>query len=175
MFENCVSEKTYKRSVTVVTVISVIVGLIGFILAIFGVFQMGVVQKDEVIKSDFEVPGLDESGFGVGLLLLGIFAIILAVLGCLAAKKLTNCFTIPYIVLTFLVGLIILILALVVLGAGSKYVDKFQEKGCKKLTKKTEITEAYNNAISKWVCSDECPCWSGPDKSTEKLWRDYPD
>lgn len=125
MFENCVSEKTYKRSVTVVTIVSVLVGLIGLLLAVFGVFQMGIVQKKEVIQSDFEVPGLDESGFGVGLLLLGVFAILLGVLGCLAARKLTNCFTIPYIVLTFLVGFIILIIAVVIMGAGAKYVDKF--------------------------------------------------
>ena len=47
---------------------------------------MGLVQKDEKIEN-LNIPGLDESGFGVGFLLLGVVAIVLSILGCCAAQK----------------------------------------------------------------------------------------
>lgn len=37
------------------------------------------------------------------------------------------------------------------------------------------MTEKYNNAISRWVCSTECPCWEGENKSIENTWKDYKD
>jgi tetrahydromethanopterin S-methyltransferase subunit C len=66
---------------------------------------------------------VDTSGFGTGVLIVGAVAFLVGILGCLTCKCKKVCFTLPFIILTLIIGLVLLILGLLLLGAASTLVD----------------------------------------------------
>jgi len=66
----------------------------------------------------------------MGVLVLGIFSFLVGVLGCLVCKFKKPCFAIPYIILTGIIGLIMVIIGIVALGVAEGAVDEYQAKAC---------------------------------------------
>lgn len=101
------------------------------------------------------------------MLILGAVAILVGLLGCATCKCKKPCFTIPFIILTLVAGLVLLILGLVLLGAANQLVDKAQDGVCKiSENSNANIAENYNKAVEVYVCSEICPC----DEKNKELW-----
>jgi len=111
----CYSNSCKSNSAKIVMVISFMILILGVVTAIFGAIQMGVVQK----KDTFTSAEIDLSGFGNGVLGLGLLTILLSVFGLLTAKYKKAYFSIPFIISTLIAGIIFLILATFILGLGS--------------------------------------------------------
>lgn len=148
------------RSIWAVTILSIPMLVLGFVTLVYGIFQVGLVTKNEKID-ELEIPYLDQSGLGIGVMILGAFTVLLGILGFLSARSQKCIFTGPFIIFAFITGLILFIISILVLGYSSEIGDKFQKVGCNALNNETaeSFTKRYDEHISRWVCSEECPCW----------------
>jgi len=146
-----------------------LIGLLGVITIGLGIMQMGVVQKPfpKYIKLE-----IDESGLGMGVLLLGVVSFLVGVLGCLVCKFKKPCFAVPYIILTGIIGLVMLIIGIVALGVAADAVEQVKDKAC---AESDSLVAKYAEVISDNMCTDTCMCYSGPSNSNKDLWEGYGD
>lgn len=167
----CYSNKTKAYSAKFVAVVSILITILGIITAALGSIQMGVVQR----KNEWaNIEALDVSGFGTGVLILGAFCVILGLLGCATFKCKKPFFAIPFIILSMIVGLILLILGVIIMGFAGELVDTVQNKICQVGDNQYQnLANKYNDAIQKYVCSEMCPCPLGEDGANQKLWERY--
>ena len=64
---------------------------------------------------------MDASGFGMGTLGLGIFVIIISILGGMSGKYMRPCFIIPFVVCAGFLALGFFIIAAISMGAGTVF------------------------------------------------------
>lgn len=163
----CYSDRTKACCAKVVMFVSLAILLLGLITAVFGLMQMGVVQN----PTNYTTFTFDESAFGMGILALGVLAIVIAVLGLMTAKCKKWCFTLLFIVLAAVVGLILLIVAFILM-ADDSLIEAGKEAACS-----TDVSAKANNqyikTVDHWVCSTTCPCPEGPNGDWKKLWTSY--
>lgn len=119
----CYSDRCKSISVKIVAVVSVIITILGLITAVLGAMQMGVVNLDKPV-SWAGLPAIDQSGFGLGIMVVGAFAFLTGLLGCCTCKCKKACFTIPFVILSLILGLVLLIVGLLLIGVASTFVDK---------------------------------------------------
>lgn len=63
-------------------------GLMGLVAVIFGVMQLGKFPEVSKKAESFKMPGInDGAGIGMGNIVLGVFALIVACFGCLTGHK----------------------------------------------------------------------------------------
>lgn len=146
----------------IIMIISVFMGLVGLITLIFGLLNTGTIPGGDKLKF---IP--DMSNLGLGIVFLGIIAIVIAVLGCMLRKYKNCCFATLYIVLTGIVGLICLILGFVMVG-GSGLVMQATNAACKGARDAFEAE--FTNAVDNVMCSATCPCDPGPQNSNKQIW-----
>lgn len=166
----CYSDKVKAIAAKVVGAISVIIVIVGIISVILGAIQMGAVQKP---NSWSGIDAFDQSGLGIGILVLGAIAILIGLCGFLTCKCKKPWFTVPFMLLTFVIGVIILIIGLVILGAAAGLVDDLQAKLCQSISQSangSQLSYKYNQAVQNFVCSQTCPCPAGDNNEIEKLW-----
>lgn len=133
---------------------------------------MGVVSKPNKWTG---VEAFNESGFGTGVLILGAIAILVGLLGCATCKCKKACFTIPFVILTLIIGLVLLIIGVVLMGAAGDFIDKAQKRICEvTASSNNALAENYNNAVEIFVCSKACPCPQGEGGATKTLWSNVP-
>lgn len=99
----------------------------------------------------------------MGVIILGVFAMGLGVLGCFTFKCKKAIFAIPFVILNFLIGLIIFILGIAMLTPVASNVAYDRLCG-----PKSTMDKSYNSAVSNFMCTDWCPC--PDDDATKKLW-----
>jgi hypothetical protein len=116
----CYSDKIKAMTAKVVGVFSAILLLIGLITAILGGMQMGAVQKPND-WSGFK--GVDQSGFGVGVLILGAFVVLTGIFGLLTCKYKKPYFTCPFVGCTLVIGLVVLVIGVIIIGVAGNLVD----------------------------------------------------
>lgn len=104
-----------------------------------------------------------QSGFSNLILAGGVLAIITGVMGLLTAKFKNPFFTAPFIALSFIIGLLMFIGAMLSLFAATHVTDAEQQM-CE-LQESPEspksgdlIFQKYNQLVDQWVCSGACPC-----------------
>jgi ABC-type transport system involved in multi-copper enzyme maturation permease subunit len=166
----CYSDKVKSIAAKVVGAISVVVVIAGIICIILGAIQMGSVQKPDNWSG---MPAFDQSGLGIGILVLGAIALLTGLCGFATCKCKKPCFTIPFILLTLVIGVIVLIIGLLILGAAKGLVDDAQAKLCDAVSVSEggkEVSYKYNQAVQNFVCSQTCPCPTGANGEIEKMW-----
>lgn len=79
-------------------------------------------------------------------------------------------FSIPFIMLSFITGIIILALGLIFMGLGGVGTNALRELACDS----NEHTEGqYMATVDKFMCSKTCPCPPGNDDYFKNLWIGY--
>lgn len=171
----CYSDKCKAMCAKVVLGVSVLVGLMGIICIVVGLIARGNIKNEKAVELIKGV-NLDFSVFGIVILLLGVVATTIGVLGCCTSKCKNCLFSTLFIILTAVTGLIILIIGALMIGLGSPQMIKEAKKAvCRSENPNAplDINEAYTNLVNKWVCSDLCPCSAGPDGDWETMWKTY--
>ena len=98
------------------------------------------------------------SSFFVGL---GILVLATSILGCATAKMKKACFAIPFGILTFIFGLILLIIGFMGMAIGTPAVkDVLMKAGCNNDPSNPMIKfdNQFNEMVVKPMCSGLCPC-----------------
>lgn len=116
------------------------------------------------------MPGFDTKLFGNAILALGVFGCITACLGIAAAKKKNAFFTLPFMIISGLVGLALLAFAAVILGLDKGFVEKFTKGSCEKISNGNDrnMPDDYDYLVSRTMCSNACPC----DEQYKSIWMD---
>lgn len=125
---------------------------------------------------------------GVVALVGGILALILSFLGCCTIKYKHVCVTCPFVICSFLIGLMALITGGLVMGGGAR--DQVIKAACKEPIKsfgnknaKQIMRTEYADIVDKVMCSsDLCPCdnangiktkWENDKMSNEQAIKKY--
>lgn len=106
----------------------------------------------------------------MGTLAMGAIVLLTSVLGCATGKFKKPCFALPFIILTAIMGLILLIVGAVALSSGEVF-QKVKDEAC---AQDSTIQNQYKNTVDRYVCSQECPCPAGENDQIKKLWRSLP-
>jgi hypothetical protein len=77
-------------------------------------------------------------------------------------------FTVPFIILTFVCGIVLIILGMLLAGFGGFY-EALVDNLC--AAKGTEIENDYRVTVDKYVCSKDCPCPQGPGLKYQTYWE----
>ena len=168
----CFKNKTKHTCSKVVIVISVLSLLMGLITALYGFAMAGAGGEYTSQYGDFDVKG----GQAFVTIIGGIFCIVVGVLGLLTGKFKKPIFTIPFIVLAFLIA-ILLFAGAAVMGGGEEDLKKIVSDGCNTSlgtqfdgkTTSELFKEQYLDLVDRWVCSDTCPC----PESVKGTWEAY--
>lgn len=104
---------------------------------------------------------------GVGMILLGIFCIVLALIGFMQARCQGAMTTIGYIIFAGLFATILIIIGMVLGGfAGDTMFLEIRSGLC---SQAGTIKEQYGRAVNAQMCSTQCPC-DGSDADTVAMW-----
>lgn len=141
--------------------ISVVLGIFGLITLAMGGMSSGG-APDALTKYMPKDNKLAEGGNAGPAMALGVLILIVSLLGCATAKKKHPCFAIPFGMLTFLFGVILLIVgALAMIIASPKIKEMFKAAGCPANNDQApmiQFDKQYTDMIVKPMCSDLCPC-----------------
>jgi ABC-type transport system involved in multi-copper enzyme maturation permease subunit len=166
---SCYNDKIKNYCKWVVSVVSVILFILGGLTLLLGALAMGMVENKTKFMPEFKI---DESGLGLGILLLGGIVLITSILGCCLAKNTNMCFAIPFMILTLLFGIVMVIIGLIAINVSGPVVDKLKIEVCTSDQAKS-LNGEYKNAVSKYVCSNICPCPEGDDQENKLMWEGY--
>ena len=148
--------------------LSILIFLLGATCAAFGVLQYGII--DETVQADFTTFSVDKSSFGLVTMCAGGLAVIIGCLGCCTGRCKKPVFAVPFILLTFIVGIVILVMGILMMGIGGIATDKVRDLACEQAT---DINIQYMVTVDKFVCSKTCPCPKGPNNEYENMWNGY--
>ena len=135
---------------------------------------MGLISNpDQYADGDF----LSEIDIGqqLGMAVVGLGAVtfFLSMLGCLSAKFMKTLFTVPFIILSFIIGIVMLSISLTMTGAFG-FFDDIMADLC--VNQGQEIANAYTMSVEHFICSQTCPCPRGEnDKYSKKWWNETSD
>jgi len=94
-----------------------------FLLSV-GVIALGILQTGRVVPPDSKTFGLDinmsQSGYALPVMVVGLLTLLTALLGCCVCKcKNKACFAVPFGVITFIIGVVLIVLGVLAVSAGS--------------------------------------------------------
>jgi hypothetical protein len=168
----CYSDKTKHMCSKIVIAVSALMGLMALISVIFGLIQLGKIPMTSEQKEVFQIPGMTSGakGIGAGNIVIGIFGLLIACLGCLTGKKKEVCFAFPYGILTFIITIVFLVIALISGGISSEAGQKaIFDAACgvnivvpgqsgKTINTNLDLSEQYTKYVDQPTCSLFCPC-----------------
>jgi len=105
---------------------------------------------------------------GLGILILGSIIVLISLLGCATGKWKKPYFAVPFIILTLIIGIAILVIGIVITFA-STIISDLSSEACNNYSEQID----YNSVVSKYVCSKTCPCPTGEDDFNKNLWSSY--
>ena len=165
----CYSNETKHKCAKIVIYISVVVLLLGLLTAIFGFMQSSAGKE---YATEYGVSFDISGGFAVGTIIGGILCIITGVLGLLTGKFKKAIFTIPFLVMSFLI-FILLVVAGGIMAGGEEAITEIVDKACaaKPQGFDQSTKELFESQLSTLVdaqmCTDVCPC----DEAAEATWN----
>ncbi len=156
----CYSNELKHKCAKIVLIVSIFIGILGLVTTIFGFLQTGDGQQYAADYAQFDVEG----GFAAGTIVGGVFCIVTAVLGCAAGKFKKFFFTVPFLVLSFILFIFLAIAGGILAGdkgtltdlveeACAQTYENFEGKSTKEL-----IEEQYFELVDKNMCTDLCKC-----------------
>jgi len=108
-------------------------------------------------------------------MVVGLLTLLTALLGCCVCcsdkwKCPKACFAVPFGIVTFVMGVALIVLGGLAVSAGSLLTpETFKGPICAS-AKAQDAVAAYTTAIDKVMCSEECPCAQGAGRSNQELW-----
>lgn len=159
----CFSDACKARSGAIVLCISVLIGILGIItIALGGLLSgFGSEQIDKLgelaANAQAMLPNLKV--VGIVILIGGAVVLLTGICGCLAAKKKTFVFTLPFMICTGLMAIMLLVVAFFALG--NTAADKITDEVCKKweeTQQHTDMWKLYSDNFGKVMCTQVCPC-----------------
>ena len=165
----CYKNETKHKCSKVVMIISVVAIVMGLLTAIFGFMKSGgadklVAKAEEAsgkesgvsMSKDLNIP--TNAAIGALIIIGGIMTIVTGVFGGLTVKFKKVYFAVPFVAMSFIVALLLLIGAAIALaGSGELVVE-----ACNFLEKDEDFgmkpALMYTNIVETNMCSDVCPC-----------------
>lgn len=145
--------------------ISIVAIIMGFLTALFGFMKSGgaddLMKKADVdnklsMKDDLGIP--TNAAVGALIIVGGIVTIITGVFGGLTVKFKKVYFAVPFVAMSFIVALLLLIGAAISLAGSGELV----KEGCAFLAKDEALgmvpEKAYTDLVETNMCSKVCPC-----------------
>jgi hypothetical protein len=116
----CYSNKVKACCAKYVFAVSVVLFLLGLITAFMGSQMSGMkLPKAEFVNN----LNIESNGMGTGVLALGALIVFISCCGCATCKFKKVCFAIPFGLLTGVIGLVLLIIGFLVIGAAGPMAD----------------------------------------------------
>ena len=154
------ANKTKNMCSKIVGAISLLMGLLAIVTLAFAGMMSGAMPP-AVRKIMPDQPNMSGNAIK-GVMAFGALILVTSCLGCATARMKKPCFAIPFGAMTFVFGLILLIIGLMTMAVSSgKNINDMMEKTiCKNDPKNPAIMfdNKYNEMISKPMCSKVCPC-----------------
>merc|ERR1711998_103268 len=111
---------------------------------------------------------MEASGFGVPLIILGIFCVCLGILGCCMSSCKGPISTTLFIIFAGIFAFILLIIGAIMAGfVGDKFFNNIKRQMCRQ---SGEIFLEYKKSIDMALCTDDCPCPKGRNSINEDYW-----
>ena len=163
----CYKNETKHKCSKVVMIISVVAIVMGLLTAIFGFMKSGGADKllnkaEEAsgkdsgvsMKDDLNIP--TNAAIGALIIIGGIMTIVTGVFGGLTVKFKKVYFAVPFVAMSFIVALLLLIGAAIALAGSGELV----KEGCEFIKKEQGMSpgDMYTNLVETNMCSDVCPC-----------------
>jgi len=116
---------------------------------------------------------ISPSGLGTVVVALGVVILLISCCGCATCKFKKVFFSIPFGICTGVIGFILLIIGFIVLGGVGPLTDTIKNDVCGG-AEAVKLATDYTSSISRYVCSEKCPCPIG-DGSDKIMWEAYGD
>lgn len=157
-------------------------------MVITGAAQMGLVQKEITFQTNnLYIDSFNMHKYGTTVLIIGAQTVLTGLVGILTARHKKLVFTVPFVLITFILGIALIAIAGSIITYQLDYGVLYDKHACGKLNKEqldpstyaiqtvynTSLYDDYNEAVSNWVCSKRCPCWTGKNNVTYNLWESY--
>lgn len=146
-------------------------------MIVFAVLSWGGMDTGKIGKGDYQTSFQISKNAAVAFLAMGggIVGLVISVFGCCAAKQKNFFVTCPFVVCSFLVGLMALIAGGMVVGGKTR--DALINKACNTPFKAFEglngnqiARQEYGQIVDKVMCtSDLCPCDDA--ENAQGLWK----
>ena len=163
----CYNEKCSACCGGVIKLISVLICMLGLLVLVFGAMQTDYLPP----STNYVNIDIGKSGFGMAVIFLGLVSIMIAILGCCTAKTKNCLFATMFITTSFLMGLSLLIIGIIMSGFMKDGI--FEEVKTKTCAKSVMLTTEYNLAVDKVLCSNQCPCPKGTSGKNQQMWDGY--
>ena len=165
----CYKNETKHKCSKVVMVVSILAIVMGILSALFGFLKTGgadalmskaakAAETDKDFNANKELGIPVDGTVGTMVIVGGVFCIIVGVFGGLTVKFKKPYFAVPFVGLSFVIALILLIGAFIALAP----VDNLADEACKFLASKegagVEIGTVYSNIVDINMCTDLCKC-----------------
>jgi len=175
--DGCVKNETKLKMSKLVGFVSIAIGVLAILMIAFGVTAFNGLKKRKVGdgKYSFDI-GMGASVMkGVLAIACGVLGLIISFLGCCTIKYKHICVTCPFVICSFLIGLLALIAGGMVMGGGAR--DQVVKTACTTRIKdfgnknaKQIMRAEYRDIVDKVMCSsDLCPC--GNAAGVEATWK----
>ena len=105
----------------------------------------------------------------------GCFTILTGLLGMAAVKWRKPYFTCPFATMSLIAGLVLILAGVLSIQFG-KLSETILDRMCDEFSNETDYIRAqYKQNIDAYMCSPQCPCWTGYEEREAKLFIDDPD
>ena len=155
----CYSDACKARSAFIVIGVSVLIGIIGIITVIFGGMLTGAgftkLQQLASIQSVVSEFSGALSKAPIAVIIFGVIVLLTGVCGCLAGKKKNAMFTVPFMICTGVMMLVMLALAIICVAA-STHTDQIQTSVCTALENNQnyqKMLDDYGKAVRHSLCT----------------------
>lgn len=158
----CYENKTKEKCARIVLCISIILFIMGLFTCIMGIVLSGdekiaALTESEYLKNmNVEIPA---SSFAIMIILGGLFVILTSILGCLTGKMKKFFFTIPFMIMTMVMGFFTLIVGLVFLVVATDTMGLVEDICTKEIPESGGMTlggiagPQYNAVVGQMMCS----------------------
>lgn len=162
--KDCFENPTKVRCAKIVTIVAFIELIIGIACAIYGFIGSDHGAKIEFKSQNIPAP---QTALAISALIVGLLTIIVGCLGLATAKYKQCCFACPFMILSFVIFILAILLAFFILLAPAykkQSVDYMCDnkniftKAYKEFTLRTYNTMVYDNLVDRVMCTDQCKC-----------------
>lgn len=153
------------------------VGVLSFLLLSGGIvtFTLGIVVVNTVrIDNEWtQLPPTDNPGLGSLMVIFGFLTFFVGVLGIYSYRMRMRKYVIRFIIAAAITGSVLVTVGKLLFQGGHLNSDVI-EMLCKgadnwKGPEQNNLNVEYNKAVQNYVCSEQCPCWTGLDNMYVKL------
>jgi len=168
----CYSEKAKKIAITTIRWSSSLIIILGLVVGVIGVLQTEFIPDPKKKHTLVDI-SMESSGFGVPLIILGLFCLFLGILGCCLSKCQGCISTTLFIIFAGVFAFVLIIVGAIMAGfVGDKFFNRIKRQACKN---SDAIFKEYTASIDMSLCTNDCPCPKGKKSFNEDYWTGLPE